>query len=95
MVKSEYEVGKYYIDVALLPNVVYELNNYFIFEIKYISANNYNDNLMEKRIEASRQISKYAENEEMKNIKNLRKYIFVFVHDECRITEEIYTTSPK
>ena len=37
MVKSEYEVEGGYIDIALLPNNVHVAENYYIFEIKYIS----------------------------------------------------------
>lgn len=39
--------------------------------------------------EAIEQINKYAGYDEMKAIKNLRKYVFVFVQDECRVSELI------
>jgi len=90
LVKSEYEVEGQYIDIALLPNNIYELYNYFIFEIKYISKSNYNENVLnDKRNEAIGQINRYADCDEMRGIKNLRKYVFVFVHDECRVAELI------
>lgn len=90
LVKTEYPVGKHYIDVALLPNHVFLANNYFIFEVKYISKGICSDKLLEdKRNEAIEQINKYGGYEEMINIPNLKKYIFIFVHNECIIMEEI------
>lgn len=90
LVKSEYEVNGEYIDIALLPNNLYGLNNYFIFELKYISKAKYSESLLgDMRREAVEQINKYADNEEMRRIKNLRKYVFVFVHDECKVMELI------
>lgn len=90
LVKSEYEVNGGYIDIALLPNHLFEVNNYFIFEIKYLNADNYSDKLLSsKRNEAIGQINRYADSEEMRIIAKLRKYIFVFVHVKCEVLEEV------
>ena len=87
-VKSEYEVYDGYIDIALLPNNSAISNYYYVMEVKYLKADE-GDKLEGKRKEAIEQISKYLLSDELMQIKNLKKYVIVFVGDKCEVCEEI------
>ena len=58
-------------------------------EIKYISKKDFTEKLLEKKLqEAKEQLKKYSSSEELKTIKNLKKFAIVFCYDECKAIEE-------
>lgn len=93
LVKSEYEVNGEYIDIALLKQVNVNPNYFAIFELKYITRSEYEKQkeklVNEKKEEAVRQINEYVKSDELKSIKNLKKWALVFVNDKCIVNEEI------
>ncbi|MGM9977720.1 MAG: AAA family ATPase [Clostridium sp.] len=93
LVKSEYEVEDGYIDIALLKQVNMEPKFFGIMELKYISKSKYEEKgeeiVKEKLNEAKEQLEKYDRSEELKNMKNLKKWAIVFVNDKCYANVEI------
>ena len=93
LVKSEYEVEDGYIDIALLKQVNMEPKYFGIMELKYISKSKYEERgeeiVKEKLNEAKEQLKKYDRSEELKNMKNLKKWAIVFVNDKCYANVEI------
>ncbi|MDY4078757.1 MAG: PD-(D/E)XK nuclease domain-containing protein, partial [Clostridium sp.] len=93
LVKSEYEVEDGYIDIALLKQVNMEPKFFGIMELKYISKSKYEERgeeiVKEKLNEAKEQLKKYDRSEELKNIKNLKKWAIVFVNDKCYANVEV------
>ena len=93
LVKSEYEVEDGYIDIALLKQVNMEPKFFGIMEFKYISKSKYDERgeeiVKEKLNEAKEQLKKYDRSEELKNMKNLKKWAIVFVNDKCYANVEI------
>lgn len=93
LVKSEYEVEKGYIDIALLKQVNIDPAYFAIFELKYISKREYEekgeDIVKERLDEAIVQLKKYKTSYELKNIENLKKWAIVFVGDKCVVNKEI------
>ena len=93
LVKSEYEVEDGYIDIALLKQVNMEPKFFGIMELKYISKSKYEERgeeiVKEKLNEAKEQLKKYDRSEELKNMKNLKKWAIVFVNDKCYANVEI------
>ena len=93
LVKSEYEVEDGYIDIALLKQVNMEPKFFGIMELKYISKSKYEEKgeeiVKEKLNEAKEQLKKYDRSEELKNMKNLKKWAIVFVNDKCYANVEI------
>ena len=93
LVKSEYEVEDGYIDIALLKQVNMEPKFFGIMELKYISKSKYEERgeeiVKEKLNEAKEQLKKYDKSEELKNMKNLKKWAIVFVNDKCYANVEI------
>ena len=93
LVKSEYEVEEGYIDIALLKQVNMEPKFFGIMELKYISKSKYDEKgeeiVKEKLNEAKEQLKKYDRSEELKNMKNLKKWVIVFVNDKCYANVEI------
>ena len=93
LVKSEYEVEDGYIDIALLKQVNMEPKFFGIMELKYISKSKYDEKgeeiVKEKLNEAKEQLKKYDRSEELKNMKNLKKWAIVFVNDKCYANVEI------
>ena len=93
LVKSEYEVEDGYIDIALLKQVNMEPKYFGIMELKYISKSKYEERgeeiVKEKLNEAKEQLKKYDKSEELKNMKNLKKWAIVFVNDKCYANVEI------
>lgn len=85
-VKSEFEVNREYPDLLAVPADV--LQNYFsaMIEFKYLKKT---EKKLLKQIqqEAKKQILDYAEFDEIKKIKNLRKYTVVAVVDEIFVEE--------
>ena len=93
LVKSEYEVEDGYIDIALLKQVNMEPKFFGIMELKYISKSKYEERgeeiVKEKLNEAKEQLKKYDKSEELKNMKNLKKWAIVFVNDKCYENVEV------
>lgn len=93
LVKSEYEVDDGYIDIALLKQVNMEPTYFGIFELKYISKlqfNNEGEEIVKKKTEeAIKQLKNYNNSEELKHIPNLKKWAIVFVNDKAVVNIEI------
>jgi hypothetical protein len=85
-VKSELEVEQGYIDLLLKAKKSKHYN--ILIEIKYLKKNEINL-LEEKRLEGINQINKYCTSREIQDLELLKKYLIVFVNDECKILEEI------
>ena len=78
-VKSEMEVQREYPDIVLIPKEKDKGYNAIMIEFKYLKRTE------EKQKEARKQIEKYANTEEMKEIKNLNKYTVVAVNDKIYV----------
>ena len=86
IVKSEMEIEKGYPDIVLIPKDK-EKNYYSVMiEFKYLKKEEENK-IEEKQKEAKEQIEKYSKTEEMKNIKDLKKYTIVAVNDKVYVKE--------
>ena len=85
-VKSEMEVQRKYPDILLIPKD--KANGYYgvMIEFKYLKKGEENK-LEEKQKEAKEQIQEYANFEDIKRIKNLRKYTVVAVVDKIFVQE--------
>ena len=83
-VKSEMEVQREYPDIVLIPKEKDKGYNAIMIEFKYLNKTEENK-LEEKQKEARKQIEKYANTEEMKEIKNLNKYTVVAVNDKIYV----------
>ena len=86
IVKSEFELGRGYSDILLLPK---DLNNDYysvMIEFKYLKKDEKNK-LKEKQEEARKQIIEYSNKEEIKVLKNIRKYTVIAVVDKLYIEE--------
>ena len=86
IVKSEFELGREYSDILLLPK---DLNNDYysvMIEFKYLKKDEKNK-LKEKQEEARKQIIEYSNKEEIKALKNIRKYTIVTVVDKLYVEE--------
>ena len=86
IVKSEFELGRGYSDILLLPR---DLNNDYysvMIEFKYLKKDEKNK-LKEKQEEARKQIIEYSNKEEIKVLKNIRKYTVIAVVDKLYIEE--------
>ena len=88
IVKSEFELGREYSDILLLPKDLN--NNYYsvMIEFKYLKKDEKNK-LKEKQEEARKQIIEYSNKEEIKVLKNIRKYTVIAVVDKLYIEEVI------
>jgi hypothetical protein len=93
MVKSEYEVEKGYIDIALLRREPIDPDYYAIFEIKYIKKSEYEKYgekiVEEKKNEAIDQIMCYNTSIELKNLPRLKKWVVVFAGGKCVVNVEV------
>jgi hypothetical protein len=93
LVKSEYEVESGFIDVALLKQSNVSPTYFAIFELKYISKKQFQEQgekiVNEKLSEAKAQLRKYETSRELREMKNLKKFAVVFVYDKCVVNEEI------
>ena len=87
-VKTEYETGGKFVDLALFSNL--DFASSVIIEFKYIKKSDYSEKLFEKlKVDAINQIKDYAQTEEMRNIEDLRKYVVIFSYNECVYFDEI------
>lgn len=93
LVKSEYEVSGGYIDIALLKQVNINPKYFAIIELKYISKSDYEkygeNKLKLLRDDALEQIKKYSQSKDLKEIRNLKKWIIIFSKDKCVYNEEV------
>ena len=80
-VKSEMEVQREYPDIVLIPKEKDKGYNAIMIDLKKTEENK----LEEKLKEARKQIEKYANTEEMKEIKNLNKYTVVAVNGKIYV----------
>jgi hypothetical protein len=87
LVKSEYEVNDGYIDIALLKQANIDPTYFAIFELKYITKEEYKkegEKIVElRKSEAIEQLEKYKYSEELMNFPNFKKWAIVFVNDRC------------
>lgn len=86
-VKSEMEVQRKYPDIVLIPRDINKGYFSIMIEFKYLKKEE-KDKLQEKKKEAREQIEEYCNFEEIKQIKNLRKYTVVAVNDEIYVEEQ-------
>lgn len=93
LVKSEYEVEKGYIDIALLKQANVKPTYFAIIELKYISKKDYEvegETVVERNLkEAVEQLERYTSSEELSKVKNLKKWAIVFVGEKCVANKEI------
>ena len=86
-IKSEMEIKGNYPDILLIPKELNN-NNYYsvMIEFKYLKKGEENK-LKEKQEEAREQIERYSNLEEIKTLKNIRKYTIVTVKDKIYVEE--------
>ena len=86
-VKSEMEVEREYPDLVLIPRERNKGYNSLMIEFKYLKKIEENK-LEEKQKEAKKQIEKYSNIPEIKDIEKLNKYTIIAVNDKI-YTEKI------
>ena len=85
-VKSEAEVNREYPDLLIVPRDREKTYYSAMIEFKYIKKEDYTEDLLKnKQKEAKEQIQKYAGYEEIKDIKNLKKYTVIAVLDKIYV----------
>ena len=84
IVKSEEELGRNYSDILLMPKEPNKGYYSVTIEFKYLKKTEENK-LLEKQEEARKQIEKYSNTEEMKEIKNLNKYTVVVINNKIHV----------
>jgi len=90
MVKSEYEIEGRRPDIMLLPNHRNKANYHYMIEIKYLKKKGTTQRHIERaRQDAIRQVREYEGMEEVKDIRNLIRYVMVVVKDEIKVFEEV------
>lgn len=93
LVKSEYEVENGYIDIALLNNHIVKPKYYGIIELKYVTKSEYEKYgealVNTRKEEAIEQVNKYKTSTELIAIDNFKKWVIVFVKDECVVNLEV------
>ena len=82
--KSEMEVQRKYPDILLIPKDPSKGYQGVMIEFKYLKKEEENK-LKEKQEEAKKQIQEYGEIEEIKELKNIHKYIVIAVNDKIYI----------
>jgi hypothetical protein len=94
LVKSEYEVDKGYIYIALLRREPIKPTYFAIFEVKYIKKAEYDAKgetiIEQKKNEAIFQIAEYSTSVELMSLPNLKKWVIVFVGDTCMVNMEVF-----
>lgn len=81
VVKTEYPVGKRYVDLAMFPHHVDGATA--LFELKYIKKKDFSKALLEeKKQEAIDQLEAYQSAEEFKG-KDIASWILIFCNEEC------------
>ena len=85
-VKSELEVEREYQDILLVPKEAEKGYYTILIEFKYLKKGEENK-LEQKQEEAKEQIIRYSNKEEMKSVKNLKKFTVVAVVDKVYVKE--------
>ncbi len=99
-VKSEYEVPKGYIDIALLKRSGVDPKFEAIIEVKYLKKEEYDDSqtsqkLLHTKLEKARhQLAQYRQARELQEEKNLKKWIVIFAGSQCVQIEDIDIHNP-
>jgi len=92
-VKSEYEVEDGFVDILLKKGTIGTPIYYGMIELKYIKKGEYQKRgeevVNEKLEEGTEQIKRYENTEEVKVIPNLKKWVLVYVGEECKVIKEI------
>ena len=83
-VKSEMEIEREYPDIVLLPRQKDKGYNSIMVEFKYLKKTEENK-IEEKQIEAKKQIERYSNYEEIKDIEKINKYTVVVVNDKIYV----------
>ena len=83
LVKSEYEVPDGYIDIVLIPREPWKPDYCAMFELKYLKSGASEDKIRELTQEGIGQLKRYSASSEFSHIKNLKKWVLVFVGDRC------------
>ena len=83
-IKSEMEVQRKYPDILLIPKDASKEYKSVMIEFKYLKKAEENK-LLEKQLEARKQIEEYAEFEEIKVIPDLSKYTVIAVNDKIYV----------
>ena len=83
-IKSEMEVQRKYPDILLIPKDTSKEYKSVMIEFKYLKKGEENK-LLEKQLEARKQIEEYAEFEEIKVIPDLSKYTVIAVNDKIYV----------
>ena len=86
IVKSELELGRGYCDILLLPKDADKGYYSIMIEFKYLKKGS-RRNIQKAQEEAKKQIIEYSNKEEMKIVKNLKKYTVVAVVDKVYVEE--------
>ncbi len=86
IVKSELEVEREYQDILLVPKEAEKGYYTILIEFKYLKKGEENK-LEQKQEEAKEQIIRYSNKEEMKSVKNLKKFTVVAVVDKVYVKE--------
>ena len=86
IVKSELELGRGYCDILLLPKDADKEYYSIMIEFKYLKKGS-RRNIQKAQEEAEEQIIEYSNKEEMKIVKNLKKYTVVAVVDKVYVEE--------
>ena len=86
IVKSELELGRGYCDILLLPKDADKEYYSIMIEFKYLKKGS-RRNIQKAQEEAQKQIIEYSNKEEMKIVKNLKKYTVVAVVDKVYVEE--------
>ena len=86
IVKSEFELGKRYSDILLIPKDINKNYYTIMIELKYLKKTEENK-LKEKQEEARKQIEEYSQSEEIKPIRNLKKYTVIAINDKIYVEE--------
>ena len=86
IVKSELELGRRYCDILLLPKDADKGYYSIMIEFKYLKKGS-RRNIQKAQEEAEEHIIEYSNKEEMKIVKNLKKYTVVAVVDKIYVEE--------
>ena len=84
--KSEMEVQRKYPDILLIPKDQSKGYKGVMIEFKYLKKEE-EKRLKEKQVEAKKQIEEYGGFEEIKELKNIKKYTVVAVNDKIYVEE--------
>ncbi len=89
LVKSEYEVPDGYIDIVFLAREPWKPDYYAIFELKYLKVGATEEKIQTVTDDGIRQIMQYTSSPELAAVKNLKKWVLVFVGDLCALVREV------